>query len=64
LRSYVLHALFVPPALVPDGAFDGAATPARNPFPFFHKPDTLDRDPWWESWEKIAVIRDGFDTKA
>jgi len=69
LRQYALHALFVPPAPAPDGTLDGAAAPARNPFPFLHKPNTLDRDriivpAGWDSWGKIAVLRDGFDAKA
>ena len=69
LRQYALHTLFVPPAPAPDGAFDGAAAPARNPFPFLHKPNTLDRDrivvpAGWDSWGKIVVLRDGFDAKA
>jgi len=69
LRQYVLHTLFAPPAPAPDGALDGAAAPARNPFPFLHKPNTLDRDrivvpAGWDSWGKIAVLRDGFDAKA
>jgi len=67
LRQYALHALFVPPA--PDGGLDGVAAPARNPFPFLHKPNTLDRDriavpAGWDSWGKIAVLRDGFDGNA
>jgi hypothetical protein len=69
LRQYALHTLFVPPAPAPDGAIDGAAAPARNAFPFSHKPNTLDRDrivvpAGWDSWGKIAVLRDGFDAKA
>jgi len=69
LRQYALHALFVPPAPAPDGALDGVAAPARNLFPFLHKPNTLDRDrivvpAGWDSWGKIAVLRDGFDAKA
>ena len=69
LRQYALHTLFVPPAPAPDGALDGAAAPARNAFPFSHKPNTLDRDrivvpSGWDSWGKIAVLRDGFDAKA
>ena len=41
----------------------------RNPFPFVHKPNTLDRDRivvpgGWDSWGKIVVLRDGFDAKA
>ena len=69
LRQYALHTLFVPPAPAPDGALDGAVAPARNAFPFSHKPNTLDRDrivvpAGWDSWGKIAVLRDGFDAKA
>jgi dynein light intermediate chain 1, cytosolic len=69
LRQYALHTLFIPPAPAPDGALDGAAAPARNPFPFLHKPNTLDRDrvvvpAGWDSWGKIAVLGDGFDAKA
>ena len=69
LRQYALHTLFVPPAPAPDGALDGATAPARNAFPFSHKPNTLDRDrivvpAGWDSWGKIAVLRDGFDAKA
>jgi hypothetical protein len=42
--------------------------PVRNIFPFSHKPNTLDRDrivvpAGWDSWGKIAVLRDGFDAK-
>lgn len=41
----------------------------RNPFPFQHKANTLDRDriivpAGWDSWGKIAVLREGFDAKA
>lgn len=46
-----------------------APAPTRNPFPFLHKPNTLDRDhivipAGWDSWGKISVLRDGFDAKA
>ena len=46
-----------------------AAAPPRNPFPFQHKPNTLDRDrivvpAGWDSWGKIAVLREGFDAKS
>jgi dynein light intermediate chain 1, cytosolic len=42
---------------------------ARNPFPFTHKPNTLDRDhiivpAGWDSWGKITILREGFDAKA
>jgi dynein light intermediate chain 1 len=45
-----------------------AVAPARNPFPFKHKPNTLDRDrivvpAGWDSWGKIGVMREGFDAK-
>jgi hypothetical protein len=57
------------PAPSPDGALDSTAAPVRNPFPFVHKPNTLDRDrivvpAGWDSWGKIVVLRDGFDAKA
>ena len=46
-----------------------AAVPPRNPFPFQHRTNTLDRDrifvpAGWDSWGKIAVLRDGFDAKS
>lgn len=42
--------------------------PVRKVFPFSHKPNTLDRDrivvpAGWDSWGKIAVLRDGFEAK-
>lgn len=45
-----------------------APAPLRNPFPFQHKSNTLDRDrivvpTGWDSWGKIAVMRDGFEAK-
>ncbi|KAK7060355.1 hypothetical protein VNI00_001120 [Paramarasmius palmivorus] len=69
LRQYALHALFVPPAPSPAAlAGTEAPTPARNPFPFNEKPNTLDRDrvvipAGWDSWGKVTVLRD-FDPKA
>ena len=41
----------------------------RNPFPFIHKPNTLDGDciivpVGLDSRGKIMLLRDGFDTKA
>lgn len=68
LRQYALHMLFAPPAPPPSMSGE-APTPARNPFPFQHKPNTLDRDrivvpAGWDSWGKIGVLRDGFDAKA
>lgn len=68
LRQYTLHLLFTPPAPSP-GLTSEAAAPAKNPFPFQHKPNTLDRDrivvpAGWDSWGKIVVMRDGFDAKA
>lgn len=58
--------LFVPPAPTPTMNGEIAA-PARNPFPFQHKPNTLDRDrivvpAGWDSWGKITVMRE-FDPK-
>ena len=46
-----------------------AAAPLRNPFPFQYKTNTLDRDrivvpAGWDSWGKIAVLREGFDAKS
>lgn len=61
--------LFVPPAPSPAaGASSEVAAPPRNPFVFEHKPNALDRDKivipaGWDSWGKIAVLRDGFDAK-
>jgi dynein light intermediate chain 1, cytosolic len=68
LRQYALHLLFMPPAPLPGLTTDMAA-PVRNSFPFQHKANTLDRDrivvpAGWDSWGKIAVLRDGFDAKA
>ncbi|EIM87879.1 DLIC-domain-containing protein [Stereum hirsutum FP-91666 SS1] len=69
LRQYALHLLFIPPAPSP-GLSTGtdAPAPVRNPFPFTQKPNTLDRDrivvpAGWDSWGKIAVLREGFDAK-
>lgn len=70
LRQYALHLLFIPPALSPAGLSSAtdAPIPLKNPFPFLHKPNTLDRDrivvpAGWDSWGKIAVLRDGFEAK-
>ncbi|GJE84573.1 dynein 1 light intermediate chain [Phanerochaete sordida] len=68
LRQYALHLLFMPPAPSP-GLSTEAVAPVRNPFPFLHKANTLDRDrivvpAGWDSWGKIAVLREGFDAKA
>lgn len=70
LRQYALHLLFMPPAPSPGFASGSEApAPVRNPFPFQHKPNTLDRDKivvpaGWDSWGKIGVLRDGFDAKS
>lgn len=69
LRQHALHLLFAPPA--PSPAMTSGAepqAPIRNIFPFHHKPNTLDRDrivvpAGWDSWGKIAVMRDGFEAK-
>ncbi|EGO02101.1 hypothetical protein SERLA73DRAFT_177841 [Serpula lacrymans var. lacrymans S7.3] len=69
LRQYTLHLLFTPAAPSPGlSAGMEAPTPIRNPFPFSHKPNTLDRDrivvpAGWDSWGKIAVLREGFEAK-
>ncbi|KAF9516836.1 hypothetical protein BS47DRAFT_608424 [Hydnum rufescens UP504] len=60
LRQYVLHFLFMPPPPPPD------FTPLKYPFPFTHRPNILDRDrimvpAGWDSWSKIAILRDGFE---
>jgi len=60
LRQYVLHVLFMPPPPPPD------SPPPKYAFPFLHRPNTLDRDriiapAGWDSWGKIAILRDGFD---
>ncbi|PCH40824.1 hypothetical protein WOLCODRAFT_137024 [Wolfiporia cocos MD-104 SS10] len=69
LRQYALHLLFIPPAPSPGFSGTDAPAPARNPFPFQHKPNTLDRDrivvpAGWDSWGKISVLREGFDAKS
>ncbi|KAI5119605.1 hypothetical protein M0805_005775 [Coniferiporia weirii] len=68
LRQYVLHMLFVPPAPSLGMSMTEPVVPHRNPFPFVEKPNILDRDrilvpTGWDSWGKIAVLRDGFDSK-
>ncbi|KAF8897852.1 dynein light intermediate chain-domain-containing protein [Infundibulicybe gibba] len=69
LRQHVLHLLFTPPAPSPLAAASATAdAPTRNPFPFIHKPNTLDRDrivvpAGWDSWGKIGVLRDGFEAR-
>ncbi|CAA7260130.1 unnamed protein product [Cyclocybe aegerita] len=69
LRQYALHLLFMPPAPSPVMASSTEVqAPTRNLFPFVQKPNTLDRDrivvpAGWDSWGKIAVLRDGFDAK-
>lgn len=65
LRQYVLHLLFMPPVDV--GGSDIIA-PYRNPFLFSEKANVLDRDrilipAGWDSWGKIVVLRDGFESK-
>ncbi|KAF7302019.1 Dynein 1 light intermediate chain [Mycena indigotica] len=70
LRQYALHMLFIPPAPSPAVA-SGAEAPApvRNPFPFTHKPNYLDRDhivipAGWDSWGKITVMREEFEARS
>lgn len=57
-----------PPSPAMSGGLEAPA-PLRNPFPFQHKPNTLDRDrivvpAGWDSWGKISVLREGFDAKS
>lgn len=68
LRLYALHLLFTPPPPSPSLSTAPAepTAPIRNPFPFPHRPNVLDRDrilvpAGWDSWGKIAVVREGFD---
>ncbi|KDQ64441.1 hypothetical protein JAAARDRAFT_117764 [Jaapia argillacea MUCL 33604] len=69
LRQYALHLLFAPPAPSPGlSSTTDAPVAIRKSFPFQQKPNTLDRDritvpAGWDSWGKIAVLRDGFDAK-
>ncbi|KAJ3991887.1 dynein light intermediate chain-domain-containing protein [Lentinula boryana] len=62
LRQYTLHTLFVP--LAPSiTTTNSTSTTTRNPFPFTHRPNTLDRDrvvipSGWDSWGKITVLRE------
>ena len=44
LRQYALHVLFIFPTPTPDGTLDNTAAPVRDPFPFVHKPNTLEGD--------------------
>jgi hypothetical protein len=45
IRPFMSH-FFCPQSALPhtEGPFDDAAAPARNPFPFLHRPKTFDRD--------------------
>lgn len=68
LRQYVLHLLFAPPAPSAVLGNSDVPIPARNTFPFRQRPNILDRDrvlvpAGWDSWGKIAVLREGFDAK-
>lgn len=70
LRQYVLHLLFTPPASSV-GLYTNTETmaPFRNPFQISQKSNLLDRDRifipmGWDSWGKIAVLREGFNSKS
>ena len=62
LRQHALHLLFIPPPPSSDAGI------SRNPFPFVHKPNALDRDrinipTGWDSWGKIGILREGFESR-
>ncbi|KDQ08260.1 hypothetical protein BOTBODRAFT_118858 [Botryobasidium botryosum FD-172 SS1] len=67
LRLYTLHFLFTPLPPAPSlSTAPSDAAPLKNPFPFPHRPNVLDRDrilvpAGWDSWGKISVVREGFD---
>lgn len=64
--QYLLHRLYTtPPPLNPPT--DTSPPPTSTRFPFPHRANVLDRDAvlvpvGWDSWGKINVLRDGFDT--
>ena len=69
LRQYALHVLFVSPPPSSDGTLNNTAAPVHTPFPFVHKPNTLDdhrivMPVGWDSWDLTArggVERDKSD---
>lgn len=66
LRQYALHFLFTPNPPQPAIGSTEIPAPARNPFAFTHAANALDRDKivipaGWDSWGKIAILRDGFE---
>ncbi|GJJ07202.1 hypothetical protein Clacol_001402 [Clathrus columnatus] len=68
LRQYALHFLFAPPTPSAVLGSPEVPLPTRNIFPFNQRPNILDRDrvlvpAGWDSWGKIAVLREGFDAK-
>ena len=66
LVQYLLHRLYTtPPPLNPPD--DEPSAPSSTRFPFPHRANVLDRDAvlvpaGWDSWGKINVLREGFDT--
>ena len=42
--QYALCVLFVSPTLSPNGTLDDTTAPARDPYSFIYKPNTLDGD--------------------
>lgn len=66
LVQYLLHRLYTtPPPLNPPD--DEPPAPSSTRFPFPHRANVLDRDAvlvpvGWDSWGKINVLREGFDT--
>ena len=58
--------LFMPPPPTPAIGTIEAPAPLKNPFPFPHRPNALDRDKivipaGWDSWGKIGILREGFE---
>ena len=59
LCQYALLDLFVPPPPSSEGTLDNTAAPVHTPFPFVHKPNTLDdhrivMPVGWDSWDLAA----------
>lgn len=66
LRQYSLNSLFAPSPPQPTMGSSDVPAPVRNPFPFPHPANALDRDrivipSGWDSWGKIRILRDDFE---